>query len=174
MFVVFFFLVRLAAGPDGFVPVNNIRLSYQSFGAGVFGHRGKLSEASALHRELLERVPRSYVLLAFVVLAAEAAGQHEEALAFARRAWDEREPPFILHTRHFPEYRTLRSDPRLAAILREMDEPMASPGRPPGYEPVMVLFDALTAANVPKIQKNIAPISGLRDYRSVDFQSELL
>ena len=46
-----------------------------------------------------------------------------EAMAFARRAWDERELPFMLFSRHMPEYRTLRSDPRFAAILREMDEP---------------------------------------------------
>ena len=42
-------------------------------------------------------------------------------MAFARRAWDEREPTFILWARHFPQYRTLHSDPRFAAILREMD-----------------------------------------------------
>jgi tetratricopeptide (TPR) repeat protein len=39
------------------------------------------------------------------------AGQPPKALA--RRAWDEREPSFILWARH--------SDPRFAAILREMD-----------------------------------------------------
>jgi tetratricopeptide (TPR) repeat protein len=89
----------------------------------VFGQWRKLSEANALHRELLERAARVYVPLAHLVLTAEAAGQHEEALAFARRAWDEREPPFIIHARHFPEFRTLRSDPRFAAILREMSEP---------------------------------------------------
>ncbi len=44
-------------------------------------------------------------------------------MAFARRAWDEREPTFILHARHFPEFRTLHSDPRFAAILREMNRP---------------------------------------------------
>ena len=89
--------------------------------AGVFGQWGRPSEASALHRELMDRAPRAYVSLTYLILTAEAAGQHEEAMAFARRAWDEREPPFILHARHFPEFRTLRSDPRFAAILREMD-----------------------------------------------------
>jgi len=91
--------------------------------AGVFGQWGKRTEASALHRELMELASRVYVPAAHLGLTAEAAGQREEALAFARRAWDEREPPFILHARHFPEYRTLRSDPRFAAILREMDSP---------------------------------------------------
>jgi len=82
-----------------------------------------------LHRELLERASRSYVPLAHLVLTAEAAGQRDEALTFARRAWDEREPPFILHARHFPEYHTLRSDPRFAAILREMDSREENDGR---------------------------------------------
>jgi TolB-like protein/cytochrome c-type biogenesis protein CcmH/NrfG len=90
--------------------------------AGVFGQWEKPSEARALHRELMDRASRGYIPASHLVLTAEAAGQHEEALAFARRAWDEREPPFILHARHFPEYRTLRSDPRFAAILREMDD----------------------------------------------------
>ena len=87
----------------------------------VFGQWGKIREAHALHRELLDRLPLVYVSLSHLVLTAEAAGQHEEALGLARRAWDEREPPFILHARHFPEFRTLRADPRFTAILREMD-----------------------------------------------------
>ena len=91
--------------------------------ARVFGQWGKPSEASALHRELLERSSGTYVPLAHLALTAEAAGQHEEALAFARRAWDEREPPFLLYARHFPDYQPLRSDPRFAAILRQMDSP---------------------------------------------------
>jgi hypothetical protein len=44
-------------------------------------------------------------------------------MRFARRAWDEREPPFILWARHFPQYRPLRSDPGFDVILREMDSP---------------------------------------------------
>src|SRR5438034_2448277 len=91
--------------------------------AAVFGEWGKESAAGALHRELIERAAAAYVPLTDLAITAEAAGQHEEAIAFARRAWDDRETPFILHARHFPDFRWLRSDPRCAAILREMDEP---------------------------------------------------
>ena len=91
--------------------------------AGVFGQCGKGSEAGALHRELLDRAVRGYIPAAHLAISAEASGQREEAITFARRAWDEREPPFTLWARHFPQYRTLRSDPRFAGILREMDSP---------------------------------------------------
>ena len=91
--------------------------------AGVFGRWGKPSEAGALHRELTDRASRAYVPFTYLAVTAEAAGEHEEAMTFARRAWDEREPTFILHARHFPEYRTLHADSRFAAILREMNEP---------------------------------------------------
>jgi len=91
--------------------------------AGVFAQWGKPLEASALHCELMDRASRGHISASYLALTAEAAGQREEALALARRAWDERDPPFILHARHFPEFRALRSDPRFAAILREMDSP---------------------------------------------------
>jgi len=90
--------------------------------AGVYGQWEKPAEARSLHRELTDRVSRGYVSPAHLALTAEAAGEHEDAIAFARRAWDEREPSFILWARHFPQYRTLHSDPRFAAILREMND----------------------------------------------------
>jgi Flp pilus assembly protein TadD len=89
--------------------------------AGVLGQAGKLAEALALHRELVDRASRAYVPLTYLFLSAEGSGHHEEAMAFARRAWDEREPTLILHARYWPEFRALRSDSRFAAILREMD-----------------------------------------------------
>jgi serine/threonine-protein kinase len=91
--------------------------------AGVFGQWGKRSEASALHRELMDRASRAYVPLTYLFLTAEASGQHEEAMALARRAWDAREPTFILHARYWPEFRALHSDPSFATILGEMNEP---------------------------------------------------
>lgn len=104
--------------------------------AGVFGQWGKAAEASALHRELMDRASRAYVPLTYLAHSAEAAGQHEEAMALLRRAWDEREPVFILHARHFPELRNLHWDPRFVEILREMDEPVASPAQAtPGGPP---------------------------------------
>ena len=97
--------------------------------AGVFGQWGSRRRRASLHRELMDRVSRGYVSPAHLALTAEAAGEREEAMAFARRAWDEREPSFILWARHFPQYRTLHSDPRFAAILREMDSPEENEGR---------------------------------------------
>ena len=91
--------------------------------AGAFGQWGKPAEAIALHRELMDRALRAYVPLTYLFLTAEGSGDHEAAMAFARGAWDEREPALILHARYWPEFRPLRSDPRFAAILREMDSP---------------------------------------------------
>jgi len=90
--------------------------------AGVYGQWEKPAKARALYRELTDRVSRGYVSPAHLALTAEAAGEREDAIAFARRAWDERDPSFILWARHFPQYRTLHSDPRFAAILREMND----------------------------------------------------
>jgi Flp pilus assembly protein TadD len=81
---------------------------------------GRPAPARLLHRELLERSSRGYVPFGYLALSAVAAGEREEAVELARRAWADREPPFILLARHFPDFRPLRDDPRFVAILREM------------------------------------------------------
>jgi hypothetical protein len=98
--------------------------------AGAFRQAGKPAEAHALHRELMDRATRAHVSPTHLALTAEAVGEREEAMAFARRAWDEREPSFILWARHFPQFRTLHTDPRFAAMLREMNEPWPIPQEP--------------------------------------------
>ena len=49
----------------------------------------------------MDRGSRGYVSPSHLALTADAAGLRDQAIAFARRAWDEREPSFILWARHF-------------------------------------------------------------------------
>jgi hypothetical protein len=51
--------------------------------AGVFGRAGKQTEALVLHRELMDRASRGYVSATHLALTADAAGQRDEAMAFA-------------------------------------------------------------------------------------------
>ncbi|MBF8300488.1 MAG: hypothetical protein HW394_858, partial [Acidobacteria bacterium] len=46
----------------------------------------------------------------------------EEALALAKRAWDEGDP-FLHLTRHYPGYQWFRDQREFAEILRQMDAP---------------------------------------------------
>ncbi len=85
------------------------------------GRWGQPEVAKSVLRELTERAQRTYVSAAHLLLAAEATGDRGLAIQYAERAWADREPPFTLFARHFPEYAALRSDPRFAAILGEMN-----------------------------------------------------
>jgi TolB-like protein/Tfp pilus assembly protein PilF len=85
------------------------------------GRRGRREAALSVLRELTERAQRTYVSAAHLLLAAEAAGDRDLAIQYAERAWADREPPFTLFARHFPDYRTLHSDRRFTAILDEMN-----------------------------------------------------
>jgi TolB-like protein len=87
----------------------------------AFGRSQKSEAAATLLREIIERAAHSYVPAAQMIAPAEAAGQRDLAIRYAERAWAEREPQFILFASHFPEWRSIRSDPRFQAILRDMD-----------------------------------------------------
>ena len=93
----------------------------------AFGRCGKPEAAETLLRELTERAEHSYVPANQLIAPAEAVGRRDLAIQYAERAWAEREPPFILFARYFPEWRSIRSDPRFQAILREMDAPIEDP-----------------------------------------------
>ena len=55
-------------------------------------------------------------------LSADAAGDRDEALVYARQALADREPPFILLARHWPDFAGLRQDPRFAALLKQLED----------------------------------------------------
>lgn len=85
--------------------------------------KGRRDRAAALHAELVQRAEADYVPLTQLALTADAAGDRHQALEYARQALDDREPPFVLLARHWPDFAELRQDPRFLAILREMEVP---------------------------------------------------
>jgi TolB-like protein/Tfp pilus assembly protein PilF len=87
----------------------------------AYARAGRTADAAGVHEDLAARAATRYVALAFLASAAASGGRLEQALALARRAWDDREPTFMLWARHYHEYDRLRDDPRFQAILQEMD-----------------------------------------------------
>ena len=86
----------------------------------AYAQAGRPDEAAHVYDQLKSLADKRYVPLAFLVSAATSSGRLDEAVALARRAWDDREPTFMLWARHYHEYRGLRDDPRFQAILGEM------------------------------------------------------
>jgi hypothetical protein len=70
---------------------------------------------------MVDRASRGYVPSTHLAVTAQAIGEHDHALAYARRAWADREPPFILLARQHVTFRSLRQVPAFQEILREMD-----------------------------------------------------
>jgi adenylate cyclase len=89
----------------------------------AYHQAGRASDAAEVHEAMLARTAARYVPRAFLALSAAAAGRQDDAIAHARAAWDDREPPFILFARGYPQWRPLHADPRFQAILREMETP---------------------------------------------------
>ena len=89
----------------------------------AYQQAGRDADAAAVHDRIVGRAAERYVAQAYLALSAAAAGRPDDAMSHARAAWDDREPPFILFARHFPHWRPLHADPRMQAILREMNAP---------------------------------------------------
>ena len=90
--------------------------------ATTYADWGKSSQVRAVHDELMARTAREYVAPAVLAWSASAAGELDEALALAGRAYQERDP-FLLFAKHFPDFARLRSDPRFQDLLRRMNFP---------------------------------------------------
>jgi adenylate cyclase len=87
----------------------------------AYARAGRTAHAAGVYEDLTARAATRYVPLAVLASAAASGGRLDDAIALARRAWDDREPTFMLWARHYHEYKGLRDDPRFQAILQEMD-----------------------------------------------------
>ena len=90
--------------------------------ATTYADWGKSSQVRAVHDELMARTAREYVAPAVLAWSASAAGELDEALVLAGRAYQERDP-FLVFAKHWPDFARLRSDPRFQDLLRRMNLP---------------------------------------------------
>jgi serine/threonine protein kinase/tetratricopeptide (TPR) repeat protein len=81
---------------------------------------GREAEASEIYRSILARSEREFVAPTLLAVMASAAGLKEQAVSWATKAWEIRDP-FQYFARHHPDYQWLRREPRFQAILKEMD-----------------------------------------------------
>ena len=88
--------------------------------AATYADWGKMSEARAVHGELMARTAREYVQPTVLAWSAAVAGESDDAVAFARRAYEGRDPLLVIFAKHFPDFGRLREDPRVAEILVAM------------------------------------------------------
>jgi serine/threonine-protein kinase len=96
---------------------------------------GRLSEARALHDELLAKRARGYIPAFSLALTASAIGDLDSAIEYAHQGCDEREPGMVIMSRTYPNTRRLQADPRFADVLRRLAFP-AGPGAPAAHDPV--------------------------------------
>jgi serine/threonine-protein kinase len=90
----------------------------------VYGLMGQRDSATAVLSELMEMSEQgeTYVAPDLIALAHIGLGQHEEAMDWLEKAWDEREQGLI-HLKMSPWYDPLRSHPRFQALMEKMDFP---------------------------------------------------
>lgn len=81
---------------------------------------GRNREAKALYDELLARAEGEYVPPAQLAAPAAALGRLEEAIRFAREAFEMRDPWFNIWCKYNPDFARLRGDLRFREILSAM------------------------------------------------------
>jgi serine/threonine protein kinase/TolB-like protein/Tfp pilus assembly protein PilF len=87
--------------------------------AHAYAVSGRIAEANALLRQILDNAGRRYVQSGDVAVVYAGLGNHDQAFAWLDRAYDERSRA-ILNLRVNPRLDGLRSDPRFALLIRRI------------------------------------------------------
>jgi tetratricopeptide (TPR) repeat protein len=93
--------------------------------ASALGRAGRTGDAAAVYQELATRSTAEYVSPAQLAMAAIAGDLRDEAIRWAAKAWEIRDP-FFYFARFYPDYEGLRALPEFQPILREMDNVLAT------------------------------------------------
>ena len=87
--------------------------------ATTYADWGKHAEAQAVHDELTARTRREYVAPAVLAWSASVVDKSDEALALARREYEDRDP-FLPFATCLPDLERLRRDSRFRSIRRDL------------------------------------------------------
>jgi hypothetical protein len=85
----------------------------------IFAELGRTAAAQALFDEVTARAASSYMQPTHMAIAASAAGAQDKALAYARQAYEARDPMVIVG-KHWPDFARLRQDSCFDELLGSM------------------------------------------------------
>ena len=91
--------------------------------ASIYNGWNKPEKARAVYAELEARSVSEYIQPGMMAIAADAAGNREQAIALAQQAVDIRDPLFIMTARCWPQYTNLHTDVRFLEVVRQLGLP---------------------------------------------------
>ena len=89
----------------------------------IHGATNRPDNARAVYQEMEARSTREYVQPSMRISAAAALGEIDRAIEFAQQALDHKDPLFIMMARSWPDYESLRNDPRFLEIVGQLNLP---------------------------------------------------
>ncbi len=76
-----------------------------------------------MYDEIKARSAREYVQPSMLVSIAAAVGEKDAAIAYAQQALEVKDPLFVMLARMWPDYETIRDDPRFERIVKKLAYP---------------------------------------------------